>query len=454
MSRLGYERYGAMGNDGGSMISPEVGRLDPEHCIGVHVTQLFSFPSGDPAELQDLTADEQAAMDVLMWFWENVGAFNVLQSQALQTIAHALADSPVGLLGWNSQLMLDQDDDFIIGNVATCWFTRTAGSAIRPYREDLLAQHRPAGPTTIPTVRPPSRRPSRRGATTCAPSAASPSATTPTSGCGACARVAATTPPITNRPPSWALCPAREVTRLGGDLGSEPSGIRNPCVRRTGQEWRSHGRMGAPSVEVMTSIHAITLEVADLTASQRFYSDAFGLDTHVRLRASDAPTSGFRGFTLSLTTSQPANVRALVRAAVDAGATVIKPVAKSFWGYGGVVQATDGTIWKVATSTKKDTGPGTKDFDELVLLLGVADVAASKRFYVDRGLDVGKSFGRKYVEFAIDANGVKLALYGRRALAKDAGVPADGTGSHRIAVNTDAGTFTDPDGFAFERTTD
>ena len=37
----------------------------------------------------------------LSWFWENLGAFNVLQSQAPQTLAHALADSPTGLLGWN-----------------------------------------------------------------------------------------------------------------------------------------------------------------------------------------------------------------------------------------------------------------------------------------------------------------------------------------------------------------
>src|SRR4051794_34381153 len=51
MRRLGYARYGAVGNDAGSIISPEVGRLDPDHVVGVHVTQLFSFPSGDPAEL-------------------------------------------------------------------------------------------------------------------------------------------------------------------------------------------------------------------------------------------------------------------------------------------------------------------------------------------------------------------------------------------------------------------
>jgi hypothetical protein len=38
--------------------------------------------------------------------------------------------------------------------------------------------------------------------------------------------------------------------------------------------------------------------------------------------------------------------------------------------------------------------------------------------------------GRKYVEFATPSSPVKLALYGRRALAKDAGVSPDGTGSH------------------------
>ena len=85
-----------------------------------------------------------------------------------------------------------------------------------------------------------------------------------------------------------------------------------------------------------------------------------------------------------------------------------------------------------------------------MLLLGVADVAASKRFYLERGLAVARSFGRKYVEFATPSAHVKLALYGRRALAKDAGVPPDGTGSHRIVIGSDAGPFTDPDGFAWE----
>ena len=44
MRRLGYRRYGAAGNDWGSFISPELGRIAPEEVAGVHVTQVF--PAG------------------------------------------------------------------------------------------------------------------------------------------------------------------------------------------------------------------------------------------------------------------------------------------------------------------------------------------------------------------------------------------------------------------------
>jgi uncharacterized glyoxalase superfamily protein PhnB len=110
----------------------------------------------------------------------------------------------------------------------------------------------------------------------------------------------------------------------------------------------------------MTAITSVTLEVPDPTAADAFYTAAFGLGTRVRARASEAPTTGFRGFTLSLLVSQPSTVDSLIGAALDAGATPLKPVAKSLWGYGGVVQAPDGAIWKVATSSKKDTGPATR----------------------------------------------------------------------------------------------
>jgi predicted lactoylglutathione lyase len=198
------------------------------------------------------------------------------------------------------------------------------------------------------------------------------------------------------------------------------------------------------------SLASVTLEVTDVEAARHFCT-GFGVAEHVRLRPSEAPSTGFRGFALALTVSGPATVDGFVDAAVEAGATVLKPAAKSLWGYGGVVQAPDGTIWKVATSRKKDTGPATRDIDDVVLLLGVEDVKASRRFCAERGLTVARSFGGKYAEFAAgDSCPVKLALYKRSGLAKDLGVPADGAGSHRLLVGATGGAFTDPDGFVWE----
>lgn len=149
MNRLGYNRYGAVGNDGGSFISPELGRFAPEHVVGVHVTQIFSFPSGDPAEMEDLSEKEMAALQHLQWFWENMSAFNQLQSTQPQTLAYALLDSPTGQLAWSAQLFRDLDADFILTNVMLYWLTGTAASAARFYYEDAHAEH-PTGPTTTP----------------------------------------------------------------------------------------------------------------------------------------------------------------------------------------------------------------------------------------------------------------------------------------------------------------
>ncbi|MCK2215620.1 glyoxalase [Actinomadura sp. ATCC 31491] len=202
----------------------------------------------------------------------------------------------------------------------------------------------------------------------------------------------------------------------------------------------------------MTSFASVTLEAADAAGAAAFY-EAFGLSPYLRVRASDTPSDGFRGFALSLVVAQPGNVDAFVTAALDAGATTLKPATKSFWGYGAVVRAPDGTICKIASSKKKDDAPAARRVDQVALLLGVADVKASKRFYVERGLAVAKSFGGKYVEFAAPSSAVTLALYPRRALAKDAGVAQEGSGSHRLVLGGDAGPCTDPDGFVWEPAT-
>jgi epoxide hydrolase len=100
MRRLGHERYGAHGNDAGAIVAPLQGRLEPDRVIGVHVNQIFSFPSGDPAEFEGMTQEELQYLQFLQDFVERAVHDKVQEAQP-QTIAHALADSPAGQPAWS-----------------------------------------------------------------------------------------------------------------------------------------------------------------------------------------------------------------------------------------------------------------------------------------------------------------------------------------------------------------
>ena len=120
-------------------------------------------------------------------------------------------------------------------------------------------------------------------------------------------------------------------------------------------------------------ISLITLGVSDLERSVAFYRDGLGLPqrdgpegiaffetrgTWLSLypRASlaqDATVSnegsGFRGFTLAHNVGSPDEVDRVLRQAVDAGAALVKPGQKVFWGgYSGYFADPDGFLWEVA----------------------------------------------------------------------------------------------------------
>ena len=80
-----------------------------------------------------------------------------------------------------------------------------------------------------------------------------------------------------------------------------------------------------------------------------------------------------------------------------------------------------------------------------MITLGVGDIAASIKFYED-GLGFPRfDFPSEDVAF-FKLNGTWLGLYGRNALAEDAGVPADGLGfdgislSHNVASEAEVDT--------------
>jgi pimeloyl-ACP methyl ester carboxylesterase len=148
MRRLGYERYGVHGNDAGAIIAPVLGQVDPEHVIGVHVSQVFSFPSGDPAEFEGLPAADLEYLQFAQTFMERAIHDSGQRAQP-QTIAHALADSPAGQLAWILQLLAGQDPDVILTNASIYWFTNTGASSARFYYENHHAE-RSREPTTVP----------------------------------------------------------------------------------------------------------------------------------------------------------------------------------------------------------------------------------------------------------------------------------------------------------------
>ena len=115
----------------------------------MHVNQIFSFPSGDPRELEGLTPEELGYLAFLQGFVERA-VHDKLQAAQPQTVAHALADSPAGQIAWSGQLFGDAlSKDHVLTNVAIYWLTNTGASAARFYYENHHAAH-PTEPTTVP----------------------------------------------------------------------------------------------------------------------------------------------------------------------------------------------------------------------------------------------------------------------------------------------------------------
>lgn len=150
MDRLGYHRYGAAGNDWGSYVSAELAHVAPAAMIGAHVTQAWvAPPADDPDWMSALSGrDARTLADYRDWCASHA-SYGAVHGQQPQTLAHALADSPVGLLGWNTQVMGDLDVEILLTHVAIHWLTGTAGSAIRVYAEHTR-EPAPATPTTVP----------------------------------------------------------------------------------------------------------------------------------------------------------------------------------------------------------------------------------------------------------------------------------------------------------------
>jgi pimeloyl-ACP methyl ester carboxylesterase len=146
MARLGYERYGAAGSDWGTSISTSLGQQDAEHVAGIHLVPPLAPP--DPATFDDLTVEEQAALDALEHSRQWDSGYSEEHATRPQTVGYGLVDSPAGLCAWIVEKFWAWSDrggsleeavsrDAILDNLMLYWLPGTGASAARLYWESI-----------------------------------------------------------------------------------------------------------------------------------------------------------------------------------------------------------------------------------------------------------------------------------------------------------------------------
>jgi pimeloyl-ACP methyl ester carboxylesterase len=163
MTRCGYERFVVQGGDWGGIIGPHVARRAPDRVALVHVNALVTpidRASGDPTA--GLSPDDARRVHELGATWRERQGYAAIQSTRPQTLAHALHDSPVGLLAWDLEWFVDYDPAAttqtpvdplaILTDVTITWLTGTAGSSGRLYKEAAAAFGSAPPSSGVPTA--------------------------------------------------------------------------------------------------------------------------------------------------------------------------------------------------------------------------------------------------------------------------------------------------------------
>ena len=166
MRRLGYERYGAQGGDFGAFVSPDLGRVDEDRVVGVHVNAatlgFIPFGDVDEATLAGFTDAEKVRLERLKGFLSEGNGYFQTQATRPQTLAYGLTDSPIGQPAWVAEKFKEWthpsneppegaiDRDKILTNVMLYWLTRTGASSAHLYYESMHSGNWPM-PTAVPT---------------------------------------------------------------------------------------------------------------------------------------------------------------------------------------------------------------------------------------------------------------------------------------------------------------
>ena len=152
MARLGYDRYVAQGGDWGALVTQSMGVTETTHCAGIHINMPVVAP--DPDTFNDLTAQEQGALDAMEFYNRWDSGYSKQQSTRPQTLGYGLADSPVGQMAWIVEKFYAWTDsekngvrhpehvltkDELLDNVMIYWLNNAAASSARLYWESFNA---------------------------------------------------------------------------------------------------------------------------------------------------------------------------------------------------------------------------------------------------------------------------------------------------------------------------
>jgi epoxide hydrolase len=162
MRRLGYERYAVHGGDTGALISRELGLVDQERVVGLHVTQIFSASATTENADSSVEAEKRSVEAGYRYEYE-LGGYAAIQATRPQLIAYGLTDSPVFQLAWIADGCKEWTDstdapedavdrDALLTNVMLYWPTGTAGSSARYYKEGVETWGEPESPSPVPTA--------------------------------------------------------------------------------------------------------------------------------------------------------------------------------------------------------------------------------------------------------------------------------------------------------------
>jgi microsomal epoxide hydrolase len=146
MQQLGYERFLVAGTDIGSGVATRIALRHGERVIGAHIGTVAERPprAGDPP-----FSDDEIAYHERDKIWDrDEGGYQTLQRSKPQTLAFALADSPVGLASWILEKFRGWSDcggdptsvfpgEMLADNLSIYWMTNTIGSSVRYYYDAL-----------------------------------------------------------------------------------------------------------------------------------------------------------------------------------------------------------------------------------------------------------------------------------------------------------------------------